>query len=134
MDPDVEPVEKMLDAAAARSRIEPVRRQGRLVVSHAVWLCACSAEGDAPTWLIHATDDGGVGWERIPEGPGSPDISDVVDAEHLTGGHFDPVGVLAWVRGEQDRPWGGAWPGDFPEDGFIYEEIQRRILGRSPKG
>lgn len=98
-----------------------------------MWLCAYS-EQDAPTWLIHATDDGGVGWARVPEGPGRPDVPDIVDAEHLTGGHFDPVEVLAWVRGEQDRPWGGTWPGDFPEDGYIYEEIQRRILGRSPRG
>lgn len=133
MDPEVEPVEKMLDAAAARSSIEPGRWQGRLVISYAVWLCAYS-EKDAPTWLIYATDDGGVGWERVPEGPGSPDISDIVEAAHLTGGHFSPEDVLAWVRGEQSRPWRGAWPGDFPEDGYIYEEIQRRILGRPCKG
>lgn len=125
MDPSVAPVEELLEQMASRSSAEPTRRDGRLIVSHAVWLCACETFDDAPTWLIYATDDGGIGWERVPEGP-DIDVEDVVDAEHLTGCHPDPEAVLLWLRGERPRPWrrGG---GDYPEDDDVYDEITRRF-------
>jgi hypothetical protein len=92
------------------------------VVSHAIWLCACETMQDSPIWLIYAVGEDGIGWQRLPGGMRE---RDVVDAEHLTGGHPTPESVLAWLRSDSpDR-----WPGrrDFPEDAFIYEEIRRRI-------
>lgn len=127
-DPAVAQVEQLLVEVASSS--EPIRRDGRVVTTHAVWLCACESFDDAPTWLVYATADGGVGWERVAEGLGF-DIPDVVQAEHLTGCHPSPDGVLAWLRGEQDRPWRGPWVGDFPEDDEIYEEISSRIRSAS---
>jgi hypothetical protein len=99
------------------------RRDGRLVVTHAVWLCACETLADSPLRLIYALGDDGVGWQRINDY--RLDVSDVVEADHLTGGHPAPVGVLEWVRGGRPDPWRGR--GEFPEDTFIYEELLRRI-------
>lgn len=124
VDPSVGPVEDLLDAAASRTTGATERRAGRVVASHALWLCACETFDDAPTWLIYAVGADGVGWQRIPE---QVDIEDVVDAEHLTGCHPDPEGVLVWLRGERPRPWRRGL-GDFPEDSHVYDELQRRIL------
>ena len=93
------------------------------MVTHAVWLCACETLHDSLIWLVYAVGSNGIGWQRIPDGT---DVSDIVDAEHLTGDHPAPEGVLEWLRGE--------WPdarrghGPFPEDTFIYEELQRRVM------
>lgn len=122
-DPSVAPVEEILEAAASRSQGEVSRRDGRLLVTHAVWLCACETLDESPLWLIYAVGDDGVGWQRITED--RLDVSDVVDADHLTGGHPAPDAVLKWLRGDRTDPWSGR--GDFPEDAFIYEEILRRI-------
>lgn len=122
-DPSVAPVEEILEAAASRSSEEVPRRDGRLVVTYAVWLCACETQDDSPTWLMYAVLDDGVGWRRIEDH--RLDIPDVVEADHLTGGHPAPGGVLEWVRGDQPDPWRGR--GEFPEDDFIYEELLRRI-------
>lgn len=122
-DPSVAPVEEILEAAASRSDQDVPRRDGRLFVSHAVWLCACETLDDSPLWLIYAVGDDGVGWQRIDDY--RLDIADVVEADHLTGGHPAPDGVLAWLRGDQPNPSGGR--GDFPEDAFIYDELLRRF-------
>ena len=121
-EPRVAAVEEMLEAAASRSGGEAPRRDGRLVVTHAVWLCACEDLNEPPEWLIYSVGEDGVGWQRIPDGT---DESDVVEGEHLTGGHTSPEGVLEWLRGHWPDPWGGR--GDFPEHSFIYEELRRRI-------
>ena len=122
-DPSVAQVEEILEAAASHSEGEERRRNGRLVVTHAVWLCACETLDDSPLWLVYARGDDGVGWQRINRH--RLDVSDVVEADHLTGGHPSPEGVLEWVRGDQPDPWRGR--GEFPEDAFIYEELLQRI-------
>ena len=122
-DPSVAPVEEILEAAASRSAGEAPRRDGRLVVTHALWLCACETLNKwPPPWLIYAVGENGIGWQRIPEGTAAPDV---VEAEHLTGGHPGPEGVLAWLESDWPDPWRGR--GEFPEDAFIYEELRRRI-------
>ena len=122
-DPSVAPVEEILEAAASRSVGEVPRRDGRLVVTHAVWLCACETLDDSPLWIIYAVGDDGVGWQRINRP--QQEVSDVVEADHLTGEHPAPGGVLAWLRGDRPYPWRG--PSGFPEHDFIYDELLRRI-------
>lgn len=126
MDADVAPVEELLAAVASSSTQEPARRDGRVLTTHAVWLCACETFDDAPTWLIYAVGDDAIGWERVPEGPGV-DVPDVVEAEHLTGGHPSPGQVLDWLVGRERRPWHRQSGADFPEHDYIYEEISRRL-------
>ena len=58
------------------------------------------------------------------------ELPDVVGADHLTGAHPDPEGVLEWLRGNRPYPWRG--PADFPEDTFIYDELLRRIRTERP--
>jgi hypothetical protein len=77
---------------------------------------------DSTLWLIYAVGDGGIGWQRIPDGRHVPDV---VEAEHLTGGHPAPESVLAWLHSDSPDRWPGRQ--DFPEHAFIYEEIRRRI-------
>src|SRR4051812_7935330 len=104
-DPSVGPVEQILEAAASRSMEEPRRRDGRIVASHAIWLCACETMDDSPVWLIYAVGDDGIGWQRIPD---DTEEVDVVEAEHLTGCHTAPGDALEWLRGERPYPW---WSG-----------------------
>lgn len=120
-DPSVAPVEELLEAAASRSIGEAPRRDGRLVVTHAIWLCACETLDESPLWLIYAVGENGIGWQRLPDGTNVPDV---VEAEHLTGGHPAPEGVLEWLRGDWSDPWRGRGYFSHP---FIYEEVQRRI-------
>lgn len=124
MDPSVGPIEELLDAAASRSSGEVERRTGRVVVSHAVWLCPCDTDDDAPTWLVYARGDDGIGWQRVEDGV---DMRDVVEAQHLTGCHLDPDAVLLWLRGEWPRPWGRG-VGDDPEEADVCDEPQHKIL------
>ncbi|MGZ6583157.1 MAG: hypothetical protein ACXVHX_02260 [Solirubrobacteraceae bacterium] len=117
-------MEEILETNASRIGASP-RRDGRLVVSHAVWLCACRTIQDSPIWLIYAVGDDGIGWQRIPDGM---HVRDVVEAQHLAGGHPPPESVLQWLRSDSPDRWRG--PRDFPEDGYIYEEIRRRVVAR----
>ena len=119
MHPSVPLVEELLDAAAARTHDEPPQREGRLVVTHAVSLCACETLDDSVAWLIYAVGDESIGWQRLPA---RTYANDVVDAEHLTGDHPDPDGVLEWLRGE--RPYPNGWRS--PDD-LIYDELLRRL-------
>jgi hypothetical protein len=121
-DPSVAPVEEILEAAASRSVEQAPRRDGRLVVTHALWLCACETLNASPLWLIYAVGENGIGWQRIP---GGTDLRDVAEAEHLTGGHPAPEDVLAWLRSDWPDPWRGRGP--FSQHSFIYEELRRRI-------
>ncbi|WP_459985504.1 hypothetical protein [Nocardioides sp. AN3] len=92
-------------------------------MTHAVWLCACETQYESPVWLIYAAGEDGIGWQRVARWTGD---SDIVDAEHATGGHPAPEDVLEWLRGVWPDPWRGH--GDFPQDAFIYEELQQRII------
>ncbi|MGH8893239.1 MAG: hypothetical protein ACRDWY_08040 [Actinomycetes bacterium] len=121
-DPSVASVEEILEAAAFRTGGVATRRSGRLVVTHAIWLCACETLNGSPVWLIYAVGEDGIGWQRVPDWA---DVTEVVESEHLTGGHPAPEGVLEWLRGHRPEPWRGQ--GDFPQDSFIYEELRRRI-------
>lgn len=67
-DPDVALVEQLLRAAALRAIEIPPLRNGRMVVSHAVWLCACETPDASPTWLIYAAGRHGVAWQRLLPG------------------------------------------------------------------
>ena len=120
-DPSVASVEQILQTAASRSVDGPRRRDGRLVVTHAVWLCACETMDDSPLWLIYAVGEHGLGWQRVPDGT---DLADVVDAGHLTGGHSSPHSVLAWLRGDRSDPCDGH--GDAPHV-FVVDELRRRV-------
>lgn len=124
MHPSVALVEELLNAAAARAVSKPLQREGRLVVSHAVWLCACETLDESVAWLIYAVDDQDVGWRRLDA---AQHAQDVVHAEHLTGDHPDPDAVLEWLRG--DRPYPNGWrsPGD-----FIHDELLRRLQAPRP--
>lgn len=125
-DPSVALVEDILEAAACRTPGAAPQRDGRLVVHHAIWLCACETMDDSPVWLIYDVGEDGVGWQRLPD-PKRP--ADVVEAELLTGGHPDPHGVLEWLRGDARDPWSG-WQADFPEHSFVYEAMRKRIHSR----
>jgi len=125
-DPSVAAVEHILEATASLSAGAPPRRDGRLVVSHAIWLCACETTEDSPIWLIYAVGDEGIGWQRIPDGMHVPDV---VEAEHLTGDHPSPASVLAWLHSDSPDRWPGR-RGLPDEDVSIFEEIRRRIASR----
>lgn len=123
-DPAVAAVEEILDAATASGRHRQAPQcEGRLEVQHAVWLCACETMDDSPVWLIYDTADGGIGWQRLPDGS---EPAAVVHAEHLSGGHPSPDGVLEWLRGDAPDPWSG-WGPDFPEHAFVFEALRRKI-------
>ncbi|KAA1425005.1 hypothetical protein FE697_003680 [Mumia zhuanghuii] len=121
-DPSVALVERILDAAAAPSVGAQALRDERLVATYAIWLCACETLDDSPVWLLYAIGQDSIGWCRL----GEREISEVVDAAHVTGCHPEPAGVLKWLRGEWPYPWRG--PADFPEHSFIYNELRRRII------
>lgn len=96
--PAVPVIEQILSTAMARSagplahlEDEPAR------VNRAVWLCACVDHEDAPTWLIYDTDDDRIGWRRIPA---SREVSEIVDAHVMTGGHIDPQELYDWIQGQ----------------------------------
>lgn len=94
------------------------------MASHAVWLCPCGTDDDAPTWLVYTRGGDGIGWQRVEDGM---DLGDVVEAQRLTGCHLDPGAVLSWARGEWSTPW-GAGQGDDPLHSDVFDELQRRIL------
>ena len=120
-DPAIVAVEGILDAAASRRRSEVPRRDGRLVVEHALWLCACdSLQADTPTWLIYDTPDDGIGWLRVPPGA----LEEVVEATYMTGGHPQPEDVLRWLRGDAPDPGVGT---EFPLDRMVFEALRQKI-------
>jgi hypothetical protein len=73
------------------------------VVTHALSICACVTEDDAPTWLIHDAPQGdGLAWCRVPTGV---EPFRLVHARHTAGNHADPADVLSWLQGEASDPW-----------------------------
>lgn len=118
-DPDVAPVEQLLTAAAHRAAETPPLRDGRMIVSHAVWLCACETLDSSPIWLIYAVGEHGVAWQRLRP---RQEARQVVDAQHLTGDHPSPSAVLRWLRGAPPTFYSLS-----PDDPAIYAELHRRI-------
>lgn len=53
-------------------------------------------------------------------------LDEIVDARFIAGGHADPGGVLAWLRGEKSDPWSG---GDGGGDAGVVPELGRLIRG-----
>lgn len=119
--PSVAPAEALLDRVATRARLDGSGT--RPAAEHALWICACYSMDDAPTWLIYDEPDGSLRWCRIPDGS---EATDVVDARFSAGGHADPGGVLAWLRGDAADPWVGG-------DGWGDDEAVRG-LGRKVRG
>jgi len=69
-----------------------------LVAVDALWICACISNDDAPTWLIYDFPDGGLAWQRVPDGV---EPLDLIDARSNAGGHADPAEVLRWLTGRR---------------------------------
>lgn len=98
LDPDVGPIEELLEAAAARHSAGAW--QGRAL--HALNICACCTLDESPDWMIYSTKSG-VGWRRLPI---KLPEREVVHAPLEAGGHAAPAQVLAWLRAEASDPWG----------------------------
>ena len=97
-------------------------RDGRAVVTHALWICACVTLKDAPTWLIHDLPDEGLAWRRVPD---TVEPLDLVDARRTAGGHADPAEVLRWMHGAASHPWCGGGYGC--GDAVVLEVLRRKI-------
>ena len=76
---------------------------------------------EAPTWLIHDTDEDGVAWRRVPDGV---ELLDLVDAELRAGGHTDPCAVLDWLQGKTTNPWSVDGHGS----AAVVRELGRKIV------
>lgn len=121
-DPAVPAVEQILTAAAPAAGSAGVLSKDRLAVTNALWICACVTIDDAPTWLIYDTPDGGLAWDRIPDGV---EPLDLVDARLSAGGHADPAEVLRWLQGTASDPWSGGGYGD--GDAGVLDELRMKI-------
>lgn len=98
-DPAVDPIERILADATARSPAGPGR------ASHVLCVCACIAADWSPDWIIYGTD-AGIGWQRCPDGlPSDDEIDDDVDASFRSDVHADPADVLAWLEGRKSYLW-----------------------------
>lgn len=120
-DPSVAPVEAILQKATSRTSEEAPRRNGRVVATHAIWLCACETMADSPVWLIYTVGEDAIGWQRLDD---RQEAADVVDAKHLTGAHPDPEAVLDWLRGDTSVPY---FHQGFLGDSATFSEIRRRV-------
>jgi hypothetical protein len=106
-------VEQMLEAFAPRTPAT-----GPHVAAHALWICPCDLNRDAPTWLIY--DDGeGVAWCRVPDEVSEDDI---VNAQRIGGGHTSPQAFLLWLQGKSTQPW--------PDDDYVGDPVVLEELGR----
>jgi hypothetical protein len=89
----------------ASRRYEAAPGRQTPAVTHALWICACVTEDDAPTWLIHDAADGDdLAWCRVPNGV---EPFDIVRARYTAGDHADPSDVLRWLQGDRSGPWTG---------------------------
>lgn len=115
-DPAVALVSQMLEAVAPQ---RPATGQYDAV--HALWICPCySDDDDATGWLIW--DDGvGVAWCQLPDGASEDEI---VNAQHMGGGHTHPQDILLWLQGESTQPWPD---GDYMGDPVVLAELGRKI-------
>lgn len=120
-DPTVGSVEALFNRAASyREVAHPLQSNEPLAATYALWICACVTMHEAPTWLLYEEGDGMV-WCRIPD---KVDISDVVVAGSMIGGHADPGQVLAWLEGEASDPWAGGGDGD---GGQVLDRFRRAL-------
>ncbi len=101
-DPSVARIEELLGAPTLLAPGAP-----RPITTSALWICACVAFDDAPTWLIWDAGDH-VAWCRVPD---EVEPLDLVDAELTAGGHADPAEVLRWLEGSAADPWSGSGDG-----------------------
>lgn len=118
-------VELILTAAASSSAGQVPQRGGRMLADRAVWFCACVTLEQAPTWLIYDTDDGKVGWCRVPDGV---EVTVLVDAPVVTGSHVDPDEVLVWLQ----KPDVALTPGDGSADAAIVRNLGLKIRELQP--
>jgi hypothetical protein len=107
-------------ALGASRRYEAKAGLERRTATHALWICACVTEHDAPTWLIHADDDG-LAWCRVPSGT---EPLDLVQARHTDGNHADPADVLCWLRGDASDPW--PWH-EYSDEAAVLEALRKHI-------
>ena len=108
-DPAVGPVEALFNRAANyREFTQSMPSNESLATTVALWICACVSMDDAPTWLVYEDGERGMAWCRVPDGV---EVSDVVNADVVAGGHADPGEVLAWLEGEASDPWAGGGDG-----------------------
>lgn len=119
-DPYVAPVEQVLGAHA--TWYSPARNDRKPVATHALWICACVCDQDAPVWLIYRTVDDGLRWCRVPD---RVEALDLVDAQRYAGGHTSPYEVLMWLQGEVDDPSGVSdWVDGDPD---VLQSLRSRI-------
>lgn len=98
-------IEAILDEKASRLDMTgSMQGRSRRAATHALWICGCITMDDAPVWLIYE-DGTSITWCRLPD---EFESDDLVDTQHLAGGHADPDDVLAWLRGEAPDPFLGA--------------------------
>lgn len=121
--PDVAPVEAILWAATRPYDAIPLAPADLPHADHALWICACVSEEDAPTWLVHDAPADHIAWCRIPSGA---DVPSLVEARLVAGGHTDATSMLRWLRGEQSQP-----PGDVDGDEAVFNEL--RLLIQRPR-
>lgn len=120
-DPSVAPAEAILDRVAARAA-EWVPGAPCPRANLALWICACVSTLDAPLWLLYDRPDGALMWCRIPDGA---EATDIVEARLTAGGHADPAGVLAWLRGDASDPWAG---GHGWGEEIVVRELGQKLL------
>lgn len=120
-DPSVARVEAIFELVTGSSSAASTAVGAAPIVPNALWICACVAFDDAPTWLIHDGDDR-VSWCRVPDGV---EPLDLVEAQTSAGGHADPTEVLHWLEGKALAPWGSG--GDGSGNAAAVEELGRRI-------
>ncbi len=97
-------------------------QNGKVVAKHALAICACVTEDDAPKWLIYDTADGGLMWRRVPD---RMEPLDLVDAQLAALGHANPAEVLRWLQGEASNPWGNL--GDGGGNSNVLEALRESI-------
>lgn len=101
LDPAVAPTENLL-SAVSKPRDANDLLANPAQAEHAMWLCCCYQDEDAPTWLLFQTPDGGLSWCRLPDGTNE---NELIRARQWSGGHTDVAGVLHWIRGSAPDPW-----------------------------
>ena len=87
-DPAVALVEEILEAAAAQHPAAHRVGEGTPVAAHALWICACVSQNDAPKWLVYGAADGGLARRRVPD---RVEALSLVDAQLSAGVTLSPA-------------------------------------------